>query len=100
MKGAIGYVLGAVGVCISCLLALSACVEESTGSTKSSVSVPNTGAQYVVLTDWTRIPANNDSTGDIMVRTIKIENVCYLQTASVKDWMYSVVPTGATCQAS
>jgi hypothetical protein len=77
-------------------LALTGCT--STYTTESPIEpVENRSANFVVVTDWAVIPANNEYATDIYVRLVKIENVCYTQTASVKDWQYTFTPHTREC---
>lgn len=80
---------------VAAALVLTAC---SAGGTESEVP-PTTGrtATYQILTGWTTVPSDSDIVTDVMVRTIKIENNCYVQSASVYDWSYTLTP--AVCQS-
>lgn len=76
-------------------IALTGCTD--TSPTLDPMGSVGRTASYSVVTDWTRIPSNNDQATDVWVRIIKIEGVCFTQTNSVHDWEYSLVPTGAAC---
>jgi hypothetical protein len=49
------------------------------------------------MTGWTRIPSDNQYVTDVYVRTLKIDNVCYVQSASAYDWTFNITPTGQAC---
>lgn len=77
------------------ILSLSGC---GSSSTDSNINTSNlNGVRYTVVTNWTMVPADNDSVTDMYIRILKIETLCYIQTASVHDWQYSLVPHAATC---
>lgn len=69
--------------------ALTGCATQSTQS-----EVPPTSgrtATYQIVTGWVTISADNDMATDVMVRTVKIENQCFVQSASVYDWTYNLM---------
>ena len=82
-------------------VALSGC-GNWTGDPTTEEPLPNSGmlngTRHQVITNWTRVPSNSDVVSDIHIRILKIQDVCYVHTASEKDWQYSLVPTGRDCQ--
>lgn len=88
--------IGLTIAAIVSMLSLTACADTAPTVSRDYVGTGRT-AGYVLVTDWTRVPSQNDQATDIWVRIIKIENVCYAQTNSVHDWAYSLVPTGVSC---
>lgn len=82
---------------IASALILSAC--SNMDSTTDDLPTGNVGrsAEYVIVTDWTKLPSGHDGVSDLWIRTVKIEGICYTQTGSVHDWDYNLIPSGATC---
>jgi hypothetical protein len=79
-------------------IALSGCGDyDNEWSSQSNVRPVNTGTQYAVITDWTKIPADG-GTKDIVIRILKIEGVCYIHSYTVYDTtLYQLTPTGKDC---
>lgn len=88
-----------VAILAATAIALSGC--DLTGDYTTEEPLSNSGqlngTRYEVKTNWTRIPSNSGVISDVNVRILIIENVCYVQTGSEKDWQQSLVPTGSTC---
>ena len=79
-------------------IALSGCGTDYDWSTESNVKAANTGTSYAVISDWTKIPADGD-TKDIVIRVLKIGDLCYIQSYSVYDTtLYQLTPTGRSCE--
>jgi uncharacterized protein involved in high-affinity Fe2+ transport len=82
---------------IASALILSACSSMDSTTSELPTGNPGKSADFVIVTDWTRLPSGHDGVSDLWVRIVKIESVCYTQSGSVHDWTYNLVPSGATC---
>ena len=77
---------------------LTGCSTDNTYSSDSNMfPSTNRATTYTVVTDWAIINGDHESAIDKLIRIVKIENVCYLQTESIYDSGYVFVPTGQSC---
>lgn len=83
----------ALAILVVSAISLTACGTDPTVTGNKVGRSPG----YVIVTDWTRIPSEEEYVSDIFVRTIKIEGICYLQSYSVREWQYELTPLSATC---
>ena len=81
------------------LIALSGCttVGSDYATDDPIQSAKGSATNYVVITDWRKLPSNNENAADLNIRIVKIENVCFIQTASLYDSQYTFNVAPGTC---